>query len=330
MLPGLYNKYLKKVLLFNLLFIACYGITAQETDSSSFRLSNEAHDLFNNNISNPAYTGIFYGHHIHLFGGVSMPFFNYRDFNVPYKAGVSYDFTFGKKVNQSLGLFYKRYQEGILSGYKAGLSYAYMLDVNLTKDFYQRIRAGVALCYQREHIDKYYFTFSDMIDPKYGFVWNTAEYHKWMKDTLSTVAGLSAGFWYYNPYGYLGVAANGIGSYDTTLQEIHTTPGFLNIAAGGHVYLSYVYALHPAMNIEWGMGALKTLSSWSPSLTLSRNEKIYLGFQYRDMNKLTLVAGLNIGSVVSLSLMYGVHPADGFAWNDVAYLGGQLRFKIRK
>lgn len=331
MLQGLYKKYLKIAVLFNLLFIACYGITAQEADSSTFRLSNEAHAFFNDNITNPAYTGIFSGHHIHLFGGVNQPFYNYGEFNVPYKAGASYDFTFGKNVNQSLGLFYQRSQEGVLSGYKAGLSYAHTFDIYATKDFYHKIRAGAGLCYQREHFDMNRLTFGDMIDPKYGFVWNTSEYLTRLgRDTLSEVAGLSAGFWYYNPYGYLGVAANGTGSYDTTLKKIQTASGFVNIAAGGHVYLSYVYALHPAMNIEWGMGALKTLSSWSPSLTFSRNDKLYLGIQYKDMNKLTLIAGLNAGNVLNFSLMYGVYPADGLAWNDMAYLGGQLRFKIRK
>lgn len=330
MLPDLYKKYIKKALFTYLLILASYGASAQDTDSITFHLSNEAHAFFNDNITNPAYTGIFTGHHLHLFGGTNSPFYNYGEFNVPYKAGASYDFTFGKSVNQSLGLFYQRSQEGVLSGYMAGLSYAHTFDIYATKDFYHKIRAGAALFYQREHFDLKRLTFGENIDPKYGFIWNGADYYKWLKDTLSNVVGFSTGFWYHNPYGYLGVAANGTGSYDTTQKKIQTATGFVNIAAGGHVYLSNVYTLHPAINIEWGMGALKTLSSWSPSLTFSRNDKLYLGFQYRDMNKLTVIAGLNFGRVVSLSLMYGVNPADGFAWYDVAYLGGQLRFKIRK
>ncbi|OQA01983.1 MAG: hypothetical protein BWY70_00173 [Bacteroidetes bacterium ADurb.Bin408] len=326
-----YKKHLRRMIFIFLLNVLSPCLFAQDTDSSNFFLSNEAHALFNDNMANPAYTGIFNGHHVHILGAVNNPFYNYGNFLLPYNAGATYDFTFGKKINQSLGMFYKRYQEGVQRGYRVGLSYAHMFNIHITKTFYHKIRAGAALSYHKEHFDRKLLTFGDMIDPKYGFVWNTMEFsglwHR--RDTLSTLVGLNTGFWYHNPYGYLGMAAGYAGSYDTTLQKIYTLPGFLNFAAGGHVYLNDIYTLHPALNIEWGMGEMKTLSSWSPSLTFSRNDKLYLGLQYRDMNVLTVVAALNAGSVLSFSLMYGINPACGFAWYNAALMGTQLRLKIR-
>jgi len=329
MFVGQYKKQIRIFLFFNLLLVSCNEAYTQEKDSSTFRLSNEIHALFNDNITNPAYTGIFYGHHVQLFGGMNQPFFNYRDLKLPYYAGATYDFSFGKKINQSLGLFYKRLQEGAMSGYMAGLSYAHMFNIHVTKDFYHKIRAGAALFYQREQFDSNLLTFGDMIDPKYGFVWNTSEYLLRLKDTLNSAVSFSGGFWYHNPYGYLGISGSESVSYDTSHRKIKTAPGFLNIAAGGHLYLSNGYAIHPSINIKCGMGELKTLSSWSPALTFSSNDKLYLGFQYKDMNKLTLVTGLNIGKTVFFSLFYGIYPADGLAWKDVAYVGSQLRLKFR-
>lgn len=324
------KNYLICFLLLKFLSFAHLGLYAQDTDTSEVRKSDETHALFNDNLSNPAYTGVFGGQHLHVFGGVSNPFYNYGKFNVPVSASASYDFSFGKKVNQSLGVFYNRSQEGYFSGYNAGLSYARMFDLYVTKDVYHKLRIGASLYYQEEQFDRSRLTFGDQIDLKYGFVWNTSEYYyKSASDTLKQTTGLNAGLWYHNPIAYFGIATNSMFDNDTTQWRFNAIPRMVNIAVGGHVYLNGVYALHPALNIEWGLGSLKMLSSWSPSLTVSRNNKLYLGFQYKDMNKLTVVAGVNAGKAISFSLMYGVYPSFGFGLYDAAFLGTQLRLKIR-
>lgn len=119
---------------------------------------------------------------------------------------ASYDEHFDK-ISGGVGvlLFGDRAGEGgIINTYSASAMYSFKLKV--TKNFNMRFALQAAYEYKGLNWDA--LTFGDMIDPKYGFVYQTSEMGPEKRSIHSF--DMAAGFLGYTPHFYFGVAAHHI------------------------------------------------------------------------------------------------------------------------
>ena len=172
------NKYLLVFIL--LLFKSAPVLSfAQNTDTTKYEKNfippltiNPVHALFNSIILNPAYTGIFGEYNVQVTAETNNPFFNYRNFYLPFQAHASYDMAFGKNKNNALGGYYSNAQGGIYKGMAVGINYARNIDLTHTK-FYHKLRLGASVVYNRATYDKLFFTTQDQIDPYYCLLYTS-------------------------------------------------------------------------------------------------------------------------------------------------------------
>ena len=323
-------KYLKPLMLGVICLIAVSICPAQDADSVSFKKVDPAQGVFNNIILNPAFTGIFYGHNLQSSSHLSEPFYNFRNYYHPFSLNASYNMTFGKSINHAVGIFYEASQGGVFQRKSAALNYAYSKTLFMTKSFYHKLRMGASLVYHKLSYDKYtLYTFGDMIDPKYGHVWNTSEYNQFFNDTLKNTAGLNMGLWYHNPFGYLGVATNSLSLRDTSDKAFYVKPLSFNVAAGGHVYIGDNWSLHPSVNIQYVVNDCSGLSTLSPAITASYLEKIYMGFSYTDFNKPSYLLGFTLKQKYSLLTRCGLYKIFSADYLDLAYFEAQINLKFK-
>ncbi|MDD3876361.1 MAG: hypothetical protein PHT69_07045 [Bacteroidales bacterium] len=324
-------KYLK-CLLFNIVILITSTIClAQDADSASFKKVDPAQGVFNNIVLNPAFTGIFYGHNLQSSSRLSDPFYNYRHYKHPFSLNVSYNMAFGKNINHAMGIFYDASQGGVYQRNSVAINYAYSKTLFMTKSFYHKLRIGASLVYHKLSYEKFnYYTFGDMIDPKYGFIYNTNEYNYYSADdTLKYIAGLNLGLWYHNPFGYFGVATNSLSLRDTSSKAFYVKPFSFNIAAGGHVYIGDNWALHPSINIQYVANDHSGLSTLSPAITASYQEKIYIGFSYTDFNKPSYLLGFTLKQKYTLLAKCGLYKMFSTDYLDLAYFEAQLNLKFK-
>lgn len=129
---------------------------------------------------------------------------------------ASFDEHFDK-ISGGVGvlLFGDRAGEGgIINTYTASAMYSFKLKV--TKNF--NMRFALQATYENRGLNWDELTFPDMIDPKYGFIYQTSEIPG--KLNISSF-DMSAGFLGYTPHLYFGVAAHHI-------VPIHNVSGFLS------------------------------------------------------------------------------------------------------
>lgn len=91
--------------------------------------------------------------------------------------------------------------EGTLTTTDVSLMYAYQLNIN--REF--SIRMGLQATYAQKKVDWEKLTFGDMIDPRYGFIYPTAEIKP---ETTRSFWDFSAGLLAYSSHLYGGVAVN--------------------------------------------------------------------------------------------------------------------------
>lgn len=324
-------KYLKLTFLGIVCLITGLICSAQDADSVTFKTVDPAQGIFNNNISNPAFTGIFYGYNLQSSSRLNEPFYNFRNFNHPFSMNATFDMTLGKNISHAAGIFYEASQEGVYIRKSAALNYAYSKTLFITKSFFHKLRIGASFVYHKLSYDKYaLYTFGDMIDPKYGHVWNTSEYHFGsIDDTLKNAAGLNLGLWYHNPFGYLGVATNSLSLRDTSSKTFYIKPFSFNMAAGGHVYIGDNWALHPSVNIQYVVNDRSGLSTLSPAITTSYKEKIYMGFSYTDFNKPSYLLGFTLKQKYTLLARCGLYKMFTANYLDIAFFEAQINLKFK-
>lgn len=118
---------------------------------------------------------------------------------------ASFDEHFDK-IYGGVGIILMHDRAGAGSGYlnTSTISPMYSLKIKIAKKF--NIRMAVQVDFQDKYLNWTDLTFPDMIDPRYGFVYQTNEtqpgnLHRWR-------AGFSAGFLGYTPHLYFGFAAH--------------------------------------------------------------------------------------------------------------------------
>jgi len=323
-------KYIKLSFLVVICLIAVSICPAQDADSVSFKKVDPAQGVFNNIILNPAFTGIFYGHNLQSSSRLSEPFYNFRYYYHPFSFNVSYNMSFGKNNNHAAGIFYEASQGGVFQRKSAALNYAYSNTLFMTKSFYHKLRMGASLVYHILSCEKSnLYSFGDMIDLKYGYVWNTAEYNYFSNDTLKNTVGLNLGLWYHNPFGYFGVATNSLSLRDTSDKAFYVKPFSFNVAAGGHVYIGDNWSLHPSVNIQYVVNDCSGLTTLSPAIIASYLEKIYMGFSYADFNKPSYLLGFTLKQKYTLLIRCGLYKMFSTDYLDLAYFDAQINLKFK-
>jgi len=181
------------VLVFSILLIHGSKITAQDAHFSQFY----ANPIY----LNPAFAGTNVCPRINL---------NFRDQwpSLPSTymtyAG-SYDQHFDK-LNGGIGvlLYGDRAGKGTINTYAAHFMYSFRLKVSKKFEMRLALQAG----YQQKSLDFDKLTFPDMIDPKYGFIYGTAEARP--PNLTVHIFDMAAGFVGYSEHIYFGAAAHHI------------------------------------------------------------------------------------------------------------------------
>ena len=187
---------------------------------------------------------------------------------------VTYAASFDVDVNAlhgGLGGYFMadRAGEGTLNSFEGSLIYAYRM--NVSRKF--SIRVGVQATVAQRSIDWNKLTFGDMIDPRYGFVYQTNEIQP---NTNKIFADFSAGIIGYTKNLFIGFTANHLTRPDE---------GF-----GGRSRLPIKWTGHAGFNIHFGR-ARQESKKW----TLSPN---ILYQQQQDFQQLNYGFYLGKGAIV--------------------------------
>jgi len=150
---------------------------------------------------------------------------NYVTYNVSYDQHVD-------GINGGLGLIVTtdKAGQGVLSKDIISGIYSYKLDVS--NNF--SIKAGFQATYFQNRIDWEKLTFGDMIDPKYGFIWNTSEIRP---DPRKGAIDFSAGFLGYSENFYMGFAVHHLTEPDAAFYGVSKLPRKYTGHLGGVINL---------------------------------------------------------------------------------------------
>ena len=174
--------------------------------------------------------------------------FNFRD-QWPSMPGTfltyaaSYDEHFDK-IYGGIGVQFwgdRAGEGGILNTYNVSAMYSFM--VKVSKKF--NMRFALEAAYRNKSLNKANLTFGDMIDPRYGFVYQTNE----QLGDIDQINSLdfSFGFLGYTPHLYFGLAIKHI----ATLNFGKTTGySFINPDADGKFYDNIKYTAHIGANFD--------------------------------------------------------------------------------
>ncbi|MDD3875671.1 MAG: type IX secretion system membrane protein PorP/SprF [Bacteroidales bacterium] len=150
---------------------------------------------------------------------------NYVTYNVSYDQHID-------ALNGGIGVIVTtdKAGQGVLSKDIIGLMYSYRLDVS--RNF--SIKAGFQATYFQNRIDWEKLTFGDMIDPKYGFVYNTNEIKP---EPRKGSADFSAGFLGYSENFYIGAAVHHLTEPDAAFYGVSKLPRKYTGHVGGVINL---------------------------------------------------------------------------------------------
>lgn len=162
---------------------------------------------------------------------------------------ASYDQHFnGLSGGLGLLLYNDRAGEGTLNTTQASLIYSYKIDVS--RKF--AIRMGLQASYFQRSLDWSKLTFPDMIDPKYGFIYNTQEVKG--PDKISA-ADFSAGALGYSEEFWLGVSAHHLN---------RPNEGFIS---GARLPIKYTVHMGADIPLSGHMGKKRRRGSNEPSIS---------------------------------------------------------------
>ena len=176
--------------------------TKSETETFK-RQTTHSYYQYLSQFTNPAYTGI---------GNKASAYYSFA-WNLPlekaYKTPVHLamlDFALGKKQNHSLGLAFQNTHYAS-KGYDQydikTLQLNYAGRIHLYKD--HNLRLGLGILYERQRLYWYNLTFCDMIDPMYGFIYETQES---VAGPSRTYPSFNVGLLYYFKYLQFGTSWN--------------------------------------------------------------------------------------------------------------------------
>ena len=204
--------------------------------------------------------------------------FNFRD-QWPSMPGTfltyaaSYDEHFDK-IYGGIGVQFwgdRAGEGGILNTYNVSAMYSFK--VKVSKKF--NMRFALEAAYRNKSLNKANLTFGDMIDPRYGFVYQTNE----QLGDIDQINSLdfSFGFLGYTPHLYFGVAIKHI----ATLNFGKTTGySFINPDADGKFYDNIKYTAHIGANFDLKRKSKKETSFGDISLSPNFIYEHQLGFNY--------------------------------------------------
>ncbi|OQA02167.1 MAG: hypothetical protein BWY70_00098 [Bacteroidetes bacterium ADurb.Bin408] len=295
-------------------------------DTNNVAIIDRSHSLFNNIVTNPAYAGILGGHNILLNAEIDNSFFTFKNMYTPQQYNLAYDVVFGKKKNCAVGALFSYTTGGIIQKTFGEIIYAQ--NINLTKNlrFYHKLRLGVSVSLNRAITNWHLTSFGDQIDPKYGFVWNTAESPY---DSIRCYINFNWGMWYHNPVFYLGFTIKNLTEPDFSFYGTSKIPREFIVSTGGSIKIDDNFSLHPAFNMSIVKGFGRKLSTYSPSIMGSYKNNYFLGLSYKDLNKITVHAGGVALKSIFLSVAYGIFThTDLMGFGYPAYIGGDIRISI--
>ena len=152
---------------------------------------------------------------------------------------ASYDEHFDK-ISGGVGVLLlgdRAGEGGIINTYTASAMYSFKLRV--AKKF--NIRFALQATYENRHLNWEKLVFGDMIDPKYGVVYQTSEQQP---DRLTIHSfDMAAGFLGYTPHVYFGVAAHNI-------VPIIGAKGFISNGLGAYDYRPVKWTAHVGANFD--------------------------------------------------------------------------------
>ena len=299
-------------------------------DTNNVTTIDRSHSLFNNIITNPAYTGIYGGHNILVNAGIDNPLFNYDNLYSQQQYDIEYDVAFGKKRNNAVGASYTYLNEVTFVNSVYNLTYA--RNFNLTKNvkFYHKLRVGVSLSLNMSKGDWSKMTWWDQIDPAYGYIWGNSSFLFSHTDTSNMYIKSDIGAWYHNPVFYFGIATKNLTQPTTSYYRKSIIPREYNISTGGKIDIGNNFALHPSLNMTIVLGYEGKFSTYSPTVLGSYKNNYFFGFSYKDLNKITFHAGAAAFKCITFSGVYGISTnTDLNGMGYPAFVGGEIRINLK-
>jgi type IX secretion system PorP/SprF family membrane protein len=305
-----------------------YGILKKDTiksDSAKTIHTDTTHFLFNNIISNPAYTGMFKGQNFMIRTEFACPMIE-TNLNTPQQYIATYDASLGKKDKNAIGFYFSKDLSGAIENLLVGCSFDFKLDLTPKSTFYNKLNIGLSVSYNQMSIDYKKLTWGDQIDPSLGFIYYTQEPVPGIISKSYT--DLILGLWYSNPYFYFGASARNIISPDSF--KFVPLPLRVDIACGGYISLNKSLSLSPSVNAVIIKGFNGLLNSYDPALMFTYRHKYIAGFSYKDLNKITFNAGYVLFDRLRISAACGFFTnSDLYQFGTLGFVGGEIRYNIK-
>jgi type IX secretion system PorP/SprF family membrane protein len=318
-----------------IIFIADFNVSASnsdtvKTDTTKTEIQDFTYSFFNNFKLNPSITGIHGEFDFELEAGIDKPLRTYGDFYQPQYYSFLFDVAIGKKRKLALGLFLNEAKGGAIENLSGGfaVSKTFYLSKNKSDSAFHKLSVGVSTEYNIVSFAWDKITFGDMIDPRYGFVYNTQETKP---GSLSKqFINFSAGIWYNNPLVYCGFSVHNITQPNLSLYSASIIPREFYISSGGNLKLSKQFSLHPSFNVSIIKGFKGKLNSYSPAIICSYHQKYIAGFSYMDLNKIAIHTGCAFAKHLELFVTCAFSTnADLYQFGTLSYLGGKLQYNIK-
>jgi|GEM_PF-4051231 len=219
--------------------------------------------------------------------------------NNPKEFFISYDVALGKKKVFSLGGTYSNRSFYLQKLQSFELITAFKISTGRSSSF--RLGAGISYNHKSDP-DRNYSTYSNMIDPRYGYVYANSEIPF---KTYEKYINLKANAWFESKQFFSGLTVTNIHQKYFGTQE--APPGFIleqlpvtyHLTAGYEIPLSGVLSTTPALQIE----KTKTMdAAITPSLFFIYREKYMIGFAYSNLNSASFSAAVNLFKKYSLAV----------------------------
>jgi type IX secretion system PorP/SprF family membrane protein len=323
----------KQIFFFFFILLSSYSASAGnndtlKTDTVKPVLSEPNHFLFNNIVLNPAYTGIFNGQNIIVRTEFSTPMVQTSDLYRPQQYMAAYDASLGEVGSNAIGFYFSDTKSGAFSNTVFGASYAHNFDLFPKSSFYNNINVGLSFSYNSVSIDLSHLSWGSQIDPTYGFIYSLPDGYP--QNISKSYTDCILGFWYTNPYFYLGASARSLTHPDAGVLNSYNLPMMFDVACGGNIFHHHNFSLSPSINAKIIQGYKGRLNSYNPALLFTYRHKYIAGLSYKDLNKLTINAGYVFLDRFKLSASCGFFTnSDLYKFGSLGFIGAEIRYNIK-
>lgn len=320
------------IIIFNAYIVNVFASNpdTSKNDKAKTEIQYISISFFNNFRINPALTGIQGNPVFSLEAGIDKPLRTYGDFYRPQFYSFMFDAAMSKKKNFGAGLYINDYKGGAIQNLSIGLTAS--KNFNLIKynsdSTFHKLRIGISFEYNILGFSFGGITTGDMIDPRYGFVYNTWEHMPC--DLNKRYINFSAGLWYHNPILYCGFAVDNITQPNIALYTASIIPREFIISTGGKIKVSGKFSLHPLFNISIINGYKGKYNSYTPAVLCSYILKYNAGLSYMDLNKIGIHAGCVLAKHLTLLATCAFSTnTDIYPFGSLSYLGGKMHFDFK-